>query len=371
MNEAEFPMKGKSILILDDEVGIVDFIADVAEELGSDKIFKVTESSQFLNVYNSQLDFIFLDLFMPDTDGVEILHFLGESKSKSSIVLMSGVDERVLNTSVIIARGYGLNIVGTLSKPIPLRQLEYVLSEPKNFREQTFRKKSSRITEEDLVSALASNDQLLLYYQPQIQIQKKRIYGFEALIRWKHPEFGLIFPDEFIKLAEDSGYIKELTWYVINKAIETLTLWRREGYLVRVSINVSVDDLQDLSFPQLLFESMKIHSLSPFLITLELTESKLMGEDPHSLEILTRLRMKGFEISIDDFGTGYSSLEQLSRVPFNELKVDKSFVLDCLENQDSKTIVESTIEMAHKMGLTVVAEGIENRDILRYPKPRL
>jgi EAL domain-containing protein (putative c-di-GMP-specific phosphodiesterase class I) len=361
-------LENKSILILDDEIGIVDLIADLASEMGCTSIIKVINSNNFVSQYTDEIDFIFLDLYMPETDGIEILHFLGESNSTASIVLMSGVDEKVLQTAVIIARSYGLNIVGTLTKPIPLHQLEYVLSEPKNFSKKVFQKSDRKIDKSDLERALESNEELVLFYQPQIQIQKQRFYGFEALIRWKHPEYGLIFPDQFISLAEESNLIKQLTWYVIKTTIKTLLDWRKEGYEIRVSINVSVDDLQDLNFPQLLYENMKVHNLSPYQITLELTESKLMGDDPQSLEILTRLRMKGFEISIDDFGTGYSSLEQLSRVPFNELKVDKSFVLDCLHNPDSRTIVESTIQMAHNMGLTVVAEGIESKAILKYIK---
>jgi diguanylate cyclase (GGDEF)-like protein/PAS domain S-box-containing protein len=214
----------------------------------------------------------------------------------------------------------------------------------------------------ELRTAIDEN-QFLLHYQPLINIKNNATDKVEVLIRWQHPKRGMLYPDSFISLAEQTGYICKLTAWVIEKAFQQLSDWSRSGINIGISINVSVVDLFDLGLPELIKIKSKEFDVAPSLITLEITESILMIYTQKSLDVLTTLRDLGVNISIDDFGTGYSSLQHLKELPVSELKIDKSFVMNMNQNDDDAIIVRSTIDLAHNLGLTVVAEGIESQEI--------
>ena len=209
-----------------------------------------------------------------------------------------------------------------------------------------------------LPAALTSN-QLSLHYQPKADIATGDVRQAEALIRWTHPEFGFIPPDEFITVIEQSGNISMLTNWVIEQAASQLRDWDDRGIDIRVSINLSALDLLNNTLPQIIEQSLKRHGVPNSRLALEITESAVMRDPEASLNLLSRLRVAGFRLSIDDFGTGYSSLAQLKRLPVDELKIDKSFVMELSEDSGDAVIVKSTIDLAHSMGLKVVAEGIE------------
>lgn len=209
-----------------------------------------------------------------------------------------------------------------------------------------------------LPAALAS-DQLSLHYQPKADIATGKVRDAEALIRWTHPEFGFIPPDEFISVIEQSGNISSLTNWVIERAARQLRDWDDRGLDIRVSINLSALDLRNNTLPQTIEQSLKRYGVPNSRLALEITESAVMLDPEASLNLLGRLRVAGFRLSIDDFGTGYSSLAQLKRLRVDELKIDKSFIMDLSEESGDAVIVRSTIDLAHSMGLKVVAEGIE------------
>ena len=215
--------------------------------------------------------------------------------------------------------------------------------------------------EKDLRDAI-DNKELVLYYQPQINMKMRNLHGAEALVRWLHPEFGIIPPDKFIVLAEQTGLIEQLTEEVIQLAISQSVHWQKLNKSIRLSINISAQNINSLKLPEQLRMLVKEYELDPSMIVLELTESALMDSVVTSLDILTRLRLKGFQLSIDDFGTGYSSLSQLHKIPFTELKVDQSFVTNMKQNHESKAIVETCIMLAHKLNMEVVAEGVEDKE---------
>jgi EAL domain-containing protein (putative c-di-GMP-specific phosphodiesterase class I) len=205
---------------------------------------------------------------------------------------------------------------------------------------------------------------LILHFQPQIDLKTSQLIGVEALVRWQHPKVGLIYPDNFIPLAEELNLIDDLTNEVINLAIHQEAEWKRFGYNIVVSINISAKNVTSLSLPEKLQEMIDTLDIDPSKIKIEITETELMNELTKSLDVLTRMRLKGFDLSIDDFGTGYSSLAQIKRNPFTELKIDSSFVMNATKDDDSLVIVESCIQLGHKLGLKVVAEGIEDKEIL-------
>jgi len=214
----------------------------------------------------------------------------------------------------------------------------------------------------DFRAAIEEN-QFLLHYQPLINIKTGLADKVEVLIRWQHPERGLLYPDAFISLAEQTGYMCKTTTWVINNAFQQLSKWKQSDHDLGMSINVSVVDLFDLGLPELIKRNSKYFNIEPSRITLEITESVLMMYTQKSLDVLTTLRNIGVSISIDDFGTGYSSLQHLKELPVAELKIDKSFVMDMIKDEDDAVIVRSTIDLAHNLGLSVVAEGIESQEI--------
>lgn len=206
--------------------------------------------------------------------------------------------------------------------------------------------------------------ELVLHYQPKVDLKTRRTIGVEALVRWQHPEHGLIPPDQFITLAEHTGVIMPLTLWVLGEAARQGSAWRRAGMEISVAVNLSARNLHDLQLPDQIAELLRTWQLPPAGLDLEITESAIMADPLRATEILTRLRAMGIRFSIDDFGAGYSSLSYLRKLPAIELKVDKSFIIGMAANEDDAAIVHSTIDLAHNLGLRVTAEGVESQDVL-------
>ena len=205
--------------------------------------------------------------------------------------------------------------------------------------------------------------ELFLVYQPKIDLVTGNTTGVESLVRWQHPKRGLIPPDQFIPMAERTGFIKVLTMWGLQTALSQSHSWLQQGLGVPVSVNLSARILHDGHFPDQVEGLLDREGISPERLEFEITESVIMADPAHALEILTRISRMGVALSIDDFGTGYSSLAYLKKLPVNAVKVDKSFVLHMTEDQNDAQIVRSTIELAHNLGLKVIAEGVENREV--------
>ena len=214
----------------------------------------------------------------------------------------------------------------------------------------------------DLRSAI-DNNQLLLYCQPKVDLRSGQICGAEALVRWRHPEKGMINPGEFITLAESTGLITPLTFWMLGAAVSQSYAWREEGLDAPLAVNLSAYDLRDPKLLDRIKGSFATWGAQPDWIQFELTESALMQDRKGSLATLGRLKDLGVELFIDDFGTGYSSLAYLQKLPVDAIKVDQSFVGDMIQNSDSAVIVRSTIDLAHSLDLEVVGEGVENQDL--------
>ena len=207
------------------------------------------------------------------------------------------------------------------------------------------------------------NNELFLAYQPKIDLAAGRVVGVEALSRWQHPKLGLIPPDQFIPMAERTGFIKPLTMWGLDAALNQSRSWPEQGLEIPVAVNVSARTLQDMNLPDRINELLKGHGVTPARLELEITESVIMANPAHALEILTRISHMGVALYIDDFGTGYSSLSYLKKLPVTTIKIDKSFVIHMIASANDATIVRSTIDLAHDLGLKVVAEGVEDSDI--------
>lgn len=213
------------------------------------------------------------------------------------------------------------------------------------------------------------NNELVAYYQPKIDIKTGKIKELEALVRWKHKVHGLVQPDDFIPMAEQTGLIKQLTLWILHESLMQCAKWNDEGFELRVSVNLSANDLMDVELPETITRTLNAHNVPPEKLLLEITESAVMLDPNRALEVLTNLSTLGVRLSVDDFGTGYSSLSYLSKLPVSELKIDKSFVMGMENNSNNTVIVQATIDLGHNLGLEVVAEGVETASSISLLQP--
>jgi EAL domain-containing protein (putative c-di-GMP-specific phosphodiesterase class I) len=313
-----------------------------------------------------QAKVVILDLDMPHIDGVETLRWLSRQAFSGYLVIVSGHDISIVHAARELAKAQGLQVADALTKPLDMhafsRKIQQLLQVQLQPKAGTGNQPA--ITAADLVAALQRNE-LSLCYQPKYQLTDNKLVGFEALARWKSPLFGQVPPTVFIQLAEQSGVIDALTDWVLAEVIAQLSRWAEQKLSTCVAVNLSLINLQNINFPARLLHELKCHQLQPQQLVLELTESAFMNEVVTALDILIRLRMNGIELSIDDFGTGYSSLAQLQRIPFTELKIDRRFIANFLHEAESQAIVETCINLAHKMHIRTVAEGVETAETLQ------
>lgn len=345
-------MSGGHILIVDDNAQITRIIARVAEQVGF-TFTEVTDSLQFEEAYQSKpASLVMLDLNMPGKDGIELLDYLVAQKCQSRIMFISGADRRVLGTMEQLTISRGLDFAGTLKKPFDVSKLRETL---------TAHAKSHGVpTIDDLDAALESNE-ISVAYQAKVDLGSGRIIGAEALARWDESDTGTVNPEFFVSMAEDTGRISSLTDVVLGKALRAAHEWSSIAPDFQISINLSPQLLSDTSLPDRIDAAMKSLDFQPGRLQLEITERGAMADVNQSMAILSRLRLKGAGLAIDDFGTGSSSLVQLYRMPFGEIKIDKSFVMDMLKHREAEVIVNSIILLGKSMGLTTVAEGVEDQ----------
>ncbi|MBF0094518.1 MAG: EAL domain-containing response regulator [Alphaproteobacteria bacterium] len=345
-----------TLLIVDDESTFAAFVVKVASAAGYRARAAASVSAFHADVETGWPSVLVLDLQMPGTDGIELLREIGERRCPSKVVLISGVDERVLDSAHRLGVEIGLAMAGAVRKPVRATELRQRLA--------ALHGDLGNPTPEALAAAIDS-ERLFLLYQPKVDVRTRRVVGVEALVRWRGESGRIIPPDAFVPMAETSGLIDRLTAWVVDRAFRQAGAWRGMGLDLQVAVNLSARNIHDRQLPDLLAARCAAAGVTPERLTLELTETASMQDAATLLEILSRFRLKGFRLSIDDFGTGYSSIAQLLRLPFSELKVDKSFVSGMETARELAVIVETTIGMAHNLGLSVVAEGVETEAALR------
>jgi len=215
----------------------------------------------------------------------------------------------------------------------------------------------------DLRKAITGNE-LLLHYQPKVDLRSAQLIGVEALVRWEHAQRGVVPPGEFVPFAEQTGAIKQITRWVMEEALRQCGVWYAGGLAISVSVNVSTRDLLDRDFPQFVDEAIRKHGVPAELLIVEVTESALVEDPQRAQQTISRLKQRGVRMSIDDYGTGYSSLAYIQRLQFDELKVDRAFVTHMATQEKDAAIVRSTVELGHNLGLAVVAEGVEDAEVI-------
>lgn len=354
-------------LVIDDDIFICRLIRRQLNTLGIpdvEQYERAIDAVSRLKLRSDDVEVIFCDLQMPEMDGVQFIRQLSHLCYTGVLVLVSGEEERILQSAERLARAHGLRVAGTLYKPVSSDQLHRLLQGlPNTSHDRTVNAVS--YDAETLSHAIASN-QLINHYQPKVDMQNGTLVGVETLVRWQHPEHGLVYPNKFISVAEEHGLIDDLIKVVLQQALNDARSWQSAGYALQLAVNVSMHNLVRLDFPELVEQMAIATGVAPSLLILEVTESHLMENPQVALDVLTRLRLKRIGLSIDDFGTGHSSLVQLRDIPFSELKIDRSFVHGAWRNNALRTMLNANLEMAHRLNMHSVAEGIEDTDDWHY-----
>ncbi|WP_299979667.1 EAL domain-containing response regulator [uncultured Pseudoteredinibacter sp.] len=347
-------------LLVDDDPGTLLILKRQLVALGIFEIDVCNNSCAALKKLqpDSEYDIVFSDLNMPGVDGIELIRHIYQLKLSCALVLVSGEDPRIINSISHLAREQGLQFLGAIEKPFEQEDVEKLLHKFNVNFELELEKDRPNVSISEIRQAIL-NKEIEAYFQPQICVKTGRLIGAEALAHWRHPSKGLITADHFIPLAERHGLIQLIGHYILDFCCIQLKQWQANGIDITLSINISPLHLNRLDLPDVLCSMAKFHGIQPQKLIIELTEASMLEDLSTSIDILSRLRLRGFQLSIDDYGTGHSSLDKLQQIPFNELKIDRSFIKYASDNEASRRILEATVDLAKKLHLKCVAEGVE------------
>ena len=361
------PSTLKRLLVVDDERVQRMLVTRTVAPMGYqvDDASNLAEATAHLRA--NRYDAVVLDLSLGETEGISLLGALRDSLGDPTLIFLSRLDERVLTASLRLASGMGLRVAGTLQKPAAPIALRALLRDAPERLFQTPVPDRSPPTVAELTHAI-ENRLIVPHYQPQVSLRDGKVVGVEALARWpREMSNGQVVdghpPEVFVHLAEECGLIIPLTFQIMRASLRAHGRWRGKHPDCRVSVNISPLVLADPGLPDEIERLLLETGVGPGALIAEITESTVISNPLLAAEVLTRLRIKGIELSIDDFGTGHSSLLTLLRLPFSELKIDRSFISLCETDAEAWKIVRATISMARELGLRVVAEGIETEAV--------
>ncbi|MFP9135804.1 EAL domain-containing protein [Devosia sp. XGJD_8] len=348
------------LLILDDDPLVGEMVRMMAASIGAESVYCRTASEFFTQVSDWAPSHILLDLVMPGVDGVEVIQRLSELGCQATLIIVSGVDRRVLDAAQRSARQHRLPLAGALSKPFSRSALATLLetgdSAPKP--QPVAASPKSNPSGDELAHAL-SEGEIGPVFQPKVRCSDGSLIGYEALARWTRGETYICGPDVFVPLAERTGQAARLTEIIADRSLA----WLGTNFATlphTVAINIPAQCLRDDQTVRMVADACSRYDIAPERVVLEVTESGAIDPDSGALDVLTRARLMGMKLSIDDFGVGYSSLVQLARMPFSEIKIDRSFVAELCHSCEAQAIIAAIIGMSDGLGMTTVAEGVED-----------
>ncbi|MGB9153933.1 MAG: EAL domain-containing response regulator [Alphaproteobacteria bacterium] len=386
------------LLVVDDQIEFGRFVEEVGKSVGCDVRVSLHALDFKDSVAQWKPSLIIISLAMPEVDGVELLHWLALQHSRTNIIIVGAANLRVIDAARRVGEQRGLNMRFALAKPVSiqdlveklelLKQIEEPLADKALLRQEIktipaptaeeiktilpppaqekpvvhVEPNAGSFNREDFMRGLAGGE-FILFYQPKISLKTGKIKGAEALARWNHPQHGILPPNSFIFVMEEMGLIDNLTTHILSSVLYQQKIWRAEGFNLQIAVNLSPRNLHSEAFADTIIALCNAEKVPPDSIMLEVTESSDMLYKLEALDIITRLRLQGFEVSIDDFGRGYASLTRLQQLPITEIKIDLSFVLKMLKNPDALVIVQTVIDLARNMRMTSAAEGVETPEL--------
>lgn len=361
-----------SILVVDDVNSVGELVDAAATSLGL-RWQATTNTSALTKLLTPETKLVLLDPMIPRVDVIQVMRVLSEHHRDTSIVLLDSDSNQVMESTERLAATYGLNVAGHLRKPFSPSELQNLIREFAGWREeeQTSPNRAQPI-DVDLqdVQRAVEGDEFVLHYQPQIEIRTGRVIGLEAFARWKHPEYGLTFPEIFIGGIRAQQLLAEFDRLVLNRGLSELSQFSAENLPLRLTLKVSSDSLRDSAFPESLAAIAKRYRVLAQWCAIEVAESWPAEEHERMLETLRRIRMKDFLLSVDDYGMGWVDVKHLRDSAATELKIDRTFVQNMLTNDRDRTMVQKIIMVGHELGMTVLADGVETEQQLDYLRER-
>ena len=356
-------MNKLNVLVVDDSSVQRNHVMNMCLEQGVGNVVGAINGADAIDkLLVDKFDLVFIDLEMPIMDGVELSRKIAKDKLVKSVIILSSKDPSLISSIGTMAESDGLTVLGTFKKPMQVNDLENSLNRLTTHTNSNENHKIyNRLVVDDLIEGIKEK-QITLFYQPKLTCKGLLLKGVEALARWNHPTLGFVSPVEFITAAEEFGIISELTHYLFDIALKQKVQWRDHGINFHLAFNLSPLSLAENKLAEKIFTQVALHNIAPKEIVLEVTENAICGEISTAIETLAKLRLKGFKLAIDDYGTGFANAQQLSRVPATELKLDRILVDNVATRPQQLAILKSTVNLAKDLGLTTVAEGVENYD---------
>ncbi len=360
------PLNKMHFMVVEDHAFQRKVLTQLLEMMGAGQVFSAPDGQAALDLLAKpevHVDVVICDLHMPGMDGMEFIRHLAlDERLQISLILLSALDKKLLASIATMARAYGVRLLGCATKPLTAAKLLELLErhEPGGAQAQLQQQAGAQFTLDEMSRGL-EREEFEAFVQPKVEISSARVWGVEVLARWRHPWAGLVGPSDFVPQMEEGGLIDALTWTMLEQSSRWLQRWQRGGLDFCVSVNLSLRSLAEERVAERIHDIVRSRGVDPSCVVLEITESAAATDTARALENLARLRMLGFGLSIDDYGTGYSSMQQLSRIAFTELKIDRAFVTDSRADEATRVILSSSVDMARRLGIHAVAEGVESK----------
>lgn len=356
------PPSDLDIIVIDDDSFMINVVTRLLESMGHKNVQSASSGKAAMETLDGRsFDLVITDLSMPDMDGIELMRHLAEMEPCPSIILMSGVDKKILASAERLAKLHQLSLLGTISKPVKRDELERLIGGIETKSQIAKKGPFESLPVEEVKEGIAAG-RVMVFLQPKVTLTNKVVVGAEALARWKNDDGSVLGPAAFVPVAEKNSLMTELTDAVIDSTLAAIVGWPAIATNLKISINVSIDNLSDVGFADRLVAKAKAAQVPLDRLVLEITETKIMENLKEPLDVLARLRMQGVGLAIDDFGTGAAGFESLQALPFTELKIDRAFVHGASKDADKMTILQSIFAVAKRLEIETVAEGVEDQD---------
>ena len=355
------PSKDLRIIVIDDDNFMINIVTRLLASMGHNNVEAAANGKTAVKTLDGRFfDLVISDLNMPDMDGIELMRHLAVMEPCPSVILMSGVDKKIMASAERLAKVHQLSLLGTLTKPVKRDELERLIGKLETTTETEKKGPLKSLPVVEVKEGIAAG-RIMVFLQPKVTMANKVVVGAEALARWQNDDGSILGPGAFVPVAERNGLMTELTDAVINSTLASMSGWPAIASNLKISINVSIDNLSEVDFADRLLAKARAAKISLNRLALEITETKIMENLKEPLDILARLGMQGIGLAIDDFGTGAAGFGNLQTLPFTELKIDRAFVHGASSDVDKMTILQSIFSVARRLEIETVAEGVEDQ----------